>query len=153
MIAWEMIYMLKEKGVLSYNTKMEIGTMDIKSEFAERISEISGANLFKCYQCGKCSAGCPMAESMDILPNQIVRLAQLGQWDEIQNSNTPWICAACLACSVRCPRGIQIAEAIEAVRQICLRNRNSERRLGLSDEQIKELPPIAIISAYRKIAE
>lgn len=148
-----MIYMLKAKGGLSYNRKMEIRATDIESELVERISEISGANLFKCYQCGKCSAGCPMAESMDILPNQIVRLAQLGQWEQIMRANTPWICAACLTCSVRCPRGIKIAEAIEAIRQICLRNRNSERRLGLSEEQITELPPIAIICAYRKIAE
>lgn len=94
-----------------------------------------------------------MVQNMDVLPNQIVRLAQLGKWDEVMRANTPWICAACMTCSVRCPRGIKIAEAIEAVRQLFLRNRNSDKRLGLSQEELVELPPIALISAYRKIAE
>ena len=132
---------------------MEIKNTEIQSEPVSRINDISGTNLLKCYQCGKCSAGCPMVQSMDILPNQIVRLAQLGKWEEVMRANTPWICAACMTCSVRCPRGIKIAEAIEAMRQVFLRNRNADRRLGLSQEELVELPPIALISAYRKIAE
>jgi heterodisulfide reductase subunit C len=132
---------------------MEIKNTEIQSEPVSRITDISGTNLLKCYQCGNCSAGCPMVQSMDVLPNQIVRLAQLGKWEEVMRANTPWICAACMTCSVRCPRGIKIAEAIEAMRQVFLRNRNSDRRLGLSQEELVELPPIALISAYRKIAE
>jgi heterodisulfide reductase subunit C len=132
---------------------MEIKNTEIQSEPVSRINDISGTNLLKCYQCGNCSAGCPMVQSMDVLPNQIVRLAQLGKWEEVMRANTPWICAACMTCSVRCPRGIKISEAIEAMRQVFLRNRNSDRRLGLSQEELVELPPIALISAYRKIAE
>ncbi len=132
---------------------MKILTDEIKSDVAQKISEISGTNLMKCYQCGKCSAGCPMVEYMDLLPNQIIRLAQLGKWDEIEQSKTPFICAACLTCSVRCPRGIKIAEIMESIRQIILRRRDSNRRLSLSPEELEQLPPIAIISAYRKIAE
>ncbi len=107
----------------------------------------------KCYQCGKCSAGCPMADYMEVLPHQIMRLVQLGKWADVSAANTPWICAACLTCSVRCPRGVKIAELIEAVRQIALRVRISGRRLEISGEEIESLPPIAIISAFRKIVE
>jgi heterodisulfide reductase subunit C len=132
---------------------MEINNEKVRSELVRKIAEISGTNLNKCYQCGKCSAGCPMVEGMDILPNQIVRLAQLGEIDEICNSKTIWICAACLTCSVRCPRGIKIAEIVEAVRQIVLRKRITDRRVKLSDKDVEELPPIALIGAYRKIFE
>jgi heterodisulfide reductase subunit C len=132
---------------------MEIKAEDIRADVIQKIYEISGTNLMKCYQCGKCSAGCPIVEFMDIIPNQIIRLAQLGQWEELAESNTPFICAACLTCSVRCPRGIKIAEVMEAIRQIVLRARDSQRRLTITPEEREKLPPIAIISAYRKIAE
>ena len=125
---------------------------EIRSRSTEKISDISGANLFECYQCGRCSAGCPMAEYMDILPNQAVRLIQVGRWEEVANSNTPWVCAACLTCSVRCPRGVEIAEIMEAVRQLVLRERNSARRLE-TEESLEDLPPIALVAAFRKILE
>jgi heterodisulfide reductase subunit C len=90
---------------------------------------------------------------MEILPHQILRLAQIGKWEDVAGANTPWICAACLTCSVRCPRGVKIAELIEALRQIVLRTRISGRRLVISEEEIGTLPPIALISAFRKIIE
>lgn len=125
---------------------------EIRSRLTEKISDISGANIFKCYQCGRCSAGCPMAEYMDILPNQAVRLIQVGRWEDVANSNTPWVCAACLTCSVRCPRGVEIAEIMEAVRQLVLRDRDSTRRLE-TEESLDDLPPIALVAAFRKILE
>jgi len=132
---------------------MEIKIEEIRSDLARKIADISGADPAKCYQCGKCSAGCPMAQHMDILPHQLVRLIQIGKIEEVLDSNTPWICAACLTCSVRCPRGIRIAEIMEAVRQVVIRKRDAKRRLDLPGEKREELPPIAIISAYRKIVE
>ena len=132
---------------------MELKTEEIRSNLVQKIRDLSDSNLMKCYQCGKCSAGCPMADHVDLLPHQVIRLIQIGKWDAIKESNTAWICAACLTCSVRCPRGIKIAEIMEAVRQIVLRDRNAMRRLDLSPEELEKLPPIAIISAYRKIFE
>jgi len=132
---------------------MQVKNEEVSSALKQKIEDISGTNVMKCYQCGKCSAGCPMVDYMEILPHQILRLVQIGKWAEVEGANTPWICAACLTCSVRCPRGVKIAELIETVRQIALRTRISDRRLRISEEEIETLPPIALISAFRKIVE
>lgn len=93
-----------------------------RCEFAEQIEEISGQNIRLCYQCGKCSAGCPIAFTMDdYLPNQIVRFAQLGMVDKLMESSTIWLCASCQTCSVRCPRGIDLARIMDALRILAKR--------------------------------
>ena len=83
----------------------------------EALAASAGVKLHECYQCGKCSAGCPMAESMDFKPRQVLRYLQLGLLDEALFSRAPWICAACNTCSARCPHDVPIAELMEAVRQ------------------------------------
>ena len=132
---------------------MQVTNNEIESDQIQKIIDISGTNILKCYQCGKCSAGCPLVNYMEILPHQVIRLAQIGKWEEICEANTAWVCAACLTCSVRCPRGIKIAEVMEALRQVVLRNRISNKRLKISRERLRRLPAIALIGAYRKILE
>lgn len=123
----------------------------IKDSFVDKVQELSGQNLLACYQCGKCSAGCPAVADMDILPNQIIRFAQLGLKDELLASRAIWICASCLTCNARCPKGINIAEVIEALRQILLRNRKDHLKVEkLSDEEKQDIPPIALICSMRK---
>lgn len=88
---------------------------------------------------------------MDILPNQVIRLAQLGQKEDLVGSQTIWVCASCLTCNVRCPKGVKIAEVMEAVRQIVLRKRKDHLHIEkLTDEQLESLPPIALIASFRK---
>lgn len=87
-----------------------------RHDFAEKVEKISGQRLTLCYQCGKCSAGCPIAFTMDYLPNQITRFAQLGMVDKLMKSSTIWLCASCQTCSVRCPRGIDLAGIMDALR-------------------------------------
>jgi len=131
--------------------RINISKRKIKDPFVTKVEEISGQNLLACYQCGKCSAGCPAVSEMDILPNQIIRYAQLGFKDELIRSKSIWICASCFTCNARCPKGINIAEVIEAIRQILLRKREDHLKIEkLSDADKEDVPPIAIISSMRK---
>jgi len=131
--------------------RINISKSKIKDEFVLKIQELSGQNLLACYQCGKCSAGCPAVSDMDILPNQIIRFAQLGLKDELLKSKAIWICASCMTCNARCPKGINIAEVIEALRQFLLRKREDHIKVDkLSDEELEDVPPIALISNFRK---
>jgi len=131
--------------------RINISKRNIRDPFVVKIEEISGQNLLSCYQCGKCSAGCPAVSQMDILPNQIIRYAQLGFKDELLQSKSIWICASCFTCNSRCPKGINIAEVIEAIRQILLRKREDHVKVEkLTEAEKGDVPPIAIISNLRK---
>ena len=126
----------------------------IGSAFVAKVEKVSGQKLWACYQCGKCSAGCPMAAHMDILPNQIVRMAQLGMQKKLLASKTIWTCVSCMTCNSRCPKDIRIAEVIESLRQAALHNGQRDDRLNimeLSPAARGDLPPIAMISAMRKL--
>jgi heterodisulfide reductase subunit C len=131
--------------------RINISGKQIQNPFVRKVQELSGQNLLACYQCGKCSAGCPAVAEMDILPNQIIRYAQLGLKDELLASRAIWICASCLTCNARCPKGINIAEVIEALRQILLRNREDHLKVEkISDREKEDVPPIALVSCMRK---
>lgn len=131
--------------------RINISQRKVKDNFVLKVQELSGQNLLACYQCGKCSAGCPAVSQMDILPNQIIRYAQLGFKDELLKSKAIWICASCMTCNARCPKGINIAEVIEALRQILLRKRMDHVKLNkLTDEEKENVPPIALVSNFRK---
>jgi len=131
--------------------RVNISQKKIRDAFVAKIEELSGQKILACYQCGKCSAGCPAVSEMDILPNQVIRYVQLGFKDELLKSKSFWVCASCLTCNARCPKGIKIAEVMEAVRQISLRKRKDHIKIPtLTDKQKEEVPPIALISSFRK---
>ena len=119
-------------------------------EIVEKVEELSGQNVFDCYQCGMCSAGCPLAEEMDLLPNQVLHALQMKD-PEVMNANSMWICASCYTCQVRCPKEVDLAKVMEAMRQIYLRKRMDHVSLdGLSRREIRRLPQIAVVASFRK---
>ncbi|MFC2160980.1 4Fe-4S dicluster domain-containing protein [Acidobacteriota bacterium] len=131
--------------------RVNISKNQINDPFVLKVQELSGQNLLACYQCGKCSAGCPAVSQMDILPNQIIRFAQLGFKEELLESRSIWICESCFMCNSRCPKGINIAEVIEALRQILLRKRTDHLKVEkMSMDEKEDVPPIALISSMRK---
>lgn len=86
--------------------------------FRNQIEKLSGENVARCYQCGKCSAGCPVSFAMDLAPRRIMRAVQLGLKDEALSSTTIWLCVQCNVCSARCPREIEVARVMEACRLV-----------------------------------
>jgi len=123
----------------------------IKNREVEKIEDISGQSVFDCFQCGNCSSGCPVVEYMDLAPNQVLRLTQLGQIDRVLESETIWICSTCLQCSTRCPKGIDVAKVMEAYRVIKLRKRDGRLDPQKMDPRdLEELPPIALVGSFRK---
>ena len=131
--------------------RIQISSRNLQSDFVKKIAEISGQDLLSCNQCGKCSAGCPMCFAMDLLPNQIIRLAQLGLEEDIAAAKTVWLCASCLTCTVRCPRGVDLGRVMEAIRLITLRkNIDYVGAAGISKDTVSELPQIALVSSFRK---
>ncbi|MGC9059664.1 MAG: 4Fe-4S dicluster domain-containing protein [Thermoplasmata archaeon] len=129
---------------------MKIGEENVekRKQFIKSVEELSGQNLFACYQCGRCSAGCPMVTKMDAIPSLIMRMLQLGD-EGVMEKNTYWVCASCYTCDVRCPKGIDIAKVMEALRQIKLRKNVNYVDIG-KIEGIEEIPQIALISNFRK---
>ncbi|HEY74148.1 MAG: disulfide reductase [Chloroflexi bacterium] len=122
----------------------------VRGPFVTNVEEISGQDLLDCNQCGKCSAGCPIVGVMDILPSQVIRMAQLGM-EEVLESNTVWICASCLTCVTRCPKGVDLPRLMEALRQISLREGVSKLDLdALPPDLVKAVPQLAIVGGFRK---
>jgi len=130
--------------------RIQISIDKVRGPFVRQVEEISGQNLLACNQCGKCSAGCPVVAVMDLLPSQVIRMAQLGM-EEVLESNTIWICASCLTCVTRCPKGVDLPRLMEALRQVSLRKGVTELDLNaLPPELLKEVPQLAVVGGFRK---
>lgn len=80
-----------------------------------------GVDVHACFQCGRCSSGCPVGDFFDLSVMEVVRLAAYGQEERLMNSNTVWLCAACETCATRCPNDIEIAGLMDVVRELALR--------------------------------
>ena len=131
---------------------IELSEKTIKQEFIEKINQLSGQDINKCFQCGTCGGACPMSARMETLPRRIMRMLQLGMAERVPELETGWECASCHSCSVNCPRGIDLARVMEAVRLLVLRkniNKIEPSRLPAGD--IRDLPQIALVSGFRKL--
>jgi heterodisulfide reductase subunit C2 len=85
---------------------------------APEVGRFARLRVADCYQCGKCSAGCPVAEQMDLLPNRLVRLVQMGRLDRALRCEAIWKCVSCMTCSTRCPKSVDCAGIMDALREM-----------------------------------
>lgn len=95
--------------------------------------ETMGIHVNSCFQCGRCSSGCPVSDFFDLNVMEVVRLASYGMEDRLLNSKTIWLCAACETCASRCPNDIEIAGLMDTLRELALRKgiRPAEERVPL----------------------
>ena len=118
----------------------------------QEICRITGVNPRKCMRCGKCSATCPAYGEMEYHPHQFVAMIERGAVEELLASQAIWRCLSCKACLERCPRGVEPARLVEAVRLMVIRQAGNNHLLpdqipALLDE---EMPQQALVSALRK---
>jgi len=128
-------------------------TTESAAELIRRIEELSGQSVSDCYQCGGCTAGCPVGETMEPPPSRAIRLLQLGRVRELLASGGIWMCASCMVCGSRCPRGVDYAKIAEACRAIVLRTKETVVDPDtLVDQDYEEIPQQAFIAGFRKFA-
>ncbi|NLW12607.1 MAG: 4Fe-4S dicluster domain-containing protein [Clostridiaceae bacterium] len=122
---------------------------------AETIRRISGVNTRKCMKCGKCTATCPAHSEMDISPHRFVSMVENNEIDALMSSDSLWKCLSCFACVERCPRGVEPANLIEAVRVTAVRMQNRNRLLPENIPSLlnNKLPQQALVSAFRKYSK
>lgn len=101
--------------------------------FLSEVQARAGTTVSACFQCHKCSTGCPIGPEMDLLPSQVMRLVQLGAESEVLGSQAIWLCAACEACTTRCPMQIDIAGVMDALRIMAI-----DRAVALPDAHVKQ---------------
>ena len=122
------------------------------NNFKEQILRMSGADVRKCMRCGKCSAACPSYDEMEYHPHQFVNMVNDGKIEKLMETESIYKCLTCFACVERCPRGVEPAKVIEAVRLEVIRQQGKNR---LRPDQIPELwdedlPGQALMTAMRK---
>ena len=131
--------------------KIRLAKEDIESAEILRLERISGEDFKKCYQCGKCSAGCPVSYAMEIPPSQVIRFLQLGMVELVLSANSMWICVGCLQCYSRCPKGVSVANTLEALRQLGLRKGEDHEKISdVPFPFLKDAPQQAIVCGFRK---
>jgi heterodisulfide reductase subunit C len=121
----------------------------------EKIEEMAGVSVLKCMRCGKCSATCPNYDEMEYHPHQFVYFVEKGDIDRLANSKSIYTCLSCMACVERCPRQVEPAKIIEAVKLLEIRKQGNNH---LKPEQVAkdidpELPAQALTSAFRKYSK
>ena len=89
--------------------------------FRHEIEALSGQNTNLCFQCSKCSAGCPLVDKMDLKPAQVMHSIRLGHEKIVLNSQAIWLCLGCETCSARCPQQVEPAAAMTAARLLAVK--------------------------------
>lgn len=118
----------------------------------EQIGRVSGEEAKNCYQCGNCTAGCPVSYAMDLPPSQMIRKLQLGQYEDALSAESKWLCLGCMQCFSRCPKSVSAASFFEALRQMDLRRGTDHEKISDIDMPLlKKAPQQAIVCGFRKL--
>lgn len=105
---------------MTQTMRKQVKASEMDPNFKYEVSKMHGGEkLLRCFQCGTCTSDCPVAKFSDTYrPRQIIRMAQFGLKDEVLNSDTLWLCAACFTCTDRCPQGVEVASVIRVLRNL-----------------------------------
>lgn len=121
----------------------------------EQLLRMSGVNPKKCMRCGKCSGTCPSYDSMEYHPHQFVSMVENGEIEKLMQSDSIYKCLSCFACVDRCPRGVEPAKLVEALRLLVIRQKG-ENHLTADDIPAlldEDMPQQALMSALRKYSK
>ena len=130
--------------------------MQSKNELRkEQILRMSGVNPLKCMRCGKCSATSPSYDEMEYHPHQFVYMVETGDIETLMKSESIYKCLTCFACVDRCPRGVEPAKLVEAVRLAVIREKGANHLTANDIPELldEDLPQQAIVSAMRKYSK
>ena len=94
-------------------------------EFLHETEKASGEKISICYQCYKCTNGCPVAAEMDIVPHRVIRHIILGNKEKVLTSKGIWTCLQCITCSVRCPNDIDVARVFDTLRKVAMEEKKA----------------------------
>lgn len=124
----------------------------MNNNLKEQVIRSSGVNVLKCMRCGKCSGTCPSYDEMEYHPHQFVYMVEKGDIETLMKSESIYKCLTCFACVDRCPRNVEPAKVVEAVRLAAIRKQGNNH---LIPDQIpamldEDLPQQAIVTAFRK---
>ena len=127
---------------------MENSNKNLRDEIIRR----SGVNPLKCMKCGKCSGTCPAYDEMEYHPHQFVYMVETGDIEPLLKSKSIYRCLTCFACVDRCPRGVEPAKLVEAVRLSVIRQQDNNHLKADDIPELldEDLPQQAIVSAFRK---
>ena len=93
----------------------------VDPNFSKLVERVTSLKVTACFQCRKCTSGCPVTFAMDIYPDQVIRLVILGQKERVLRCNTIWVCSACETCTTRCPNEVDIAATMDALKEMAVR--------------------------------
>ncbi len=121
----------------------------------EQIERMSGVDARKCMRCGKCSGTCPSYDEMEYHPHQFVYMVENGDIESLMKSDSIYKCLSCFACVDRCPRGVEPAKLVEAIRLMVIREKGGNHLTANDIPELidEEMPQQAVMSAMRKYSK
>jgi len=128
-----------------------IKSTDLDPNFKYEVANTyEGKTILYCYQCGTCSAGCPVVSALEFMPHQIIRMTLLGLKKEVLETSTLWLCAACYLCNERCPQGVEISNVFFSLKNMAAQNQIMPKGLRQLARNIYQLGVSAEVTDFQE---